>query len=55
MSIIFKASDVHQGHYVIVDGEFTGIVVNLYAYQTNDEYKECVDKQIKEYVDNETQ
>lgn len=50
--VIFKPSNVHQGHYVYVNGESTGIVVNLFAYQTIEEYKIKVDKQIKKYETN---
>jgi len=49
MSIIFKPSHVHQGHYVEINGVLTDIVVNLYAYETIDEYKKQVDEQIKNY------
>jgi len=49
VSVEFKPSYVHQGHYVEIDGEFTGIVVNLYAYETIDEYKKQVDEKINKY------
>lgn len=46
--VVFKPSDVHQGHYVYIDGKFTGIVVNLFAYETIEEYKVKVDEKIKQ-------
>jgi len=52
-SVVFKPSNVHQGHYVYVDGENTGIVVNLFAYQTIEEYKVNVDEEIKKSINNE--
>jgi hypothetical protein len=48
-NVTFKPSNVHQGHYVYINGESTGIFVNLFAYQTIDEYKTQKDKQIEEY------
>ena len=39
----FKPSNVHQGHYVYINGKSTGIVVNLYAYETIEEYKTAVE------------
>lgn len=50
MEVIFKPSNVHQGYYVIIDNESTGIIVNMYAYETIDEYKAEVDKKIEEYI-----
>ena len=47
--VVFKPSNVHQGHYVYIDGEPTGIVVNLFAYKTIKEYKIKVDKSIKQF------
>lgn len=47
--ILFKHSDVHQGHYVYINGQSTDIVVNYHAYQTIQEYKNKVDKQIQEH------
>lgn len=49
MNIIFKPSNVHQGYYVHINGEFTGIVVNLFAYKTIHDYKQKVDAKIKNY------
>lgn len=51
-NVTLRPSNVHQGHYVYINGESTPIVVNLYAYQTIDEYKTKVDKQIEEYESN---
>lgn len=48
--VVFKPSYVHQGHYVYIDGKSTGIVVNLYAYKTIEEYKVQVDKKIKQTI-----
>lgn len=48
-SVTFKPSNVHQGHYVYVNGKDTGIVVNLFAYQTILEYKKKTDKKINEW------
>ena len=45
--ITFVPSNVHQGHYVYIDGKPTDIVVNLFAYKTIDEYKNQVDEKIK--------
>lgn len=47
--VVFESSNVHQGHYVVINGEFTGIVVNKYAYDTIEEYKKEVDLKIKNY------
>jgi hypothetical protein len=47
--IEFKPTYAHQGHYVYFNGKFTGITVNLYAYQSIKEYKAKVDKQIEEF------
>jgi hypothetical protein len=47
--IIFKPSEVHQGHYVYIDDESTGIVVNLFAYETIPEYKKKVDNEIEQF------
>ena len=46
--VTLKESDVHQGHYVMINCEFTGKVINLYAYHTIEEYKQKVDKEIEE-------
>lgn len=48
-TIEFKSSNVHQGHYVYINGQETGIVVNLFAYDTIEEYKNQVDIKIKNY------
>lgn len=53
-SVIFEPSNVHQAHYVIVNGEDSGIIVNLYAYRKIEEYKNEVDNKINEYIKNET-
>lgn len=45
----FEPSNVHQGHYIIINGENTGMVVNYYAYLTILDYKNEVDKKIKNY------
>lgn len=47
--VVFKPSNVHQGHYVYINNESIGIVVNLFAYQTIKKYKTKVDKQIKQF------
>lgn len=47
--ITFKPSNVHQGHYVYIDGKETDIIVNLFAYETIEEYKIQVDTKIKNY------
>lgn len=47
--VVFKPSNVHQGHYVYVNGEPTDIVVNLFAYETIKEYKVKVDKSIEQF------
>ena len=49
-SITFIPSNVHQGHYVYIDGESTGIVVNLFAYKTIDDYKQQIDNKINNYL-----
>lgn len=48
--VVFKPSNVHQGHYVYIDGKSTDIVVNLYAYKTIKEYKVQVDEKIKQAI-----
>ena len=48
-TVTFKPSNVHQGHYVYINGQDTGIVVNLFAYQTILEYKNKIDKKIIDY------
>ena len=48
-SVTFIHSNVHQGHYVYINVEYTGIVVNLFAYQTILEYKNEIDKKINEW------
>jgi hypothetical protein len=48
-NITFKASNVHEGHYVYVNGINTGIVVNLFAYETVEEYKQKVDLAIEKF------
>lgn len=53
-SVVFEPSNVHQGHYVIINGESSGIILNLYAYKTIERYKNEVDNKIKEYIKNET-
>jgi hypothetical protein len=47
--VVFKPSDVHQGHYIYINGVNTGIVVNMFAYETIDDYKKYVDKKIKQF------
>ena len=53
MKVVFEPSNAHQGHYVIINGETSGIIVNLYAYETIEEYKNEVDNKIEEYIKNE--
>jgi uncharacterized UBP type Zn finger protein len=48
--ILFEPSNVHQGHYVIINGETSGIIVNLYAYEMIEEYKKEVGNKIEEYI-----
>ncbi|MCZ2393395.1 MAG: hypothetical protein LC105_06045 [Chitinophagales bacterium] len=48
-TVTFKPSNVHQGHYVYINNQETGIVVNLFAYQTILEYKKETDKKINEW------
>jgi hypothetical protein len=50
--IIFKPSQVHQGHYVYINDESTDIVVNLFAYETIDEYRKQVDEKIENFKTN---
>lgn len=54
--IIFKASNVHQGHYVMINGKDTGMIVNLYAYNNPycSDYKRGVDNKIKLLIKNQT-
>lgn len=54
--IIFKASNVHQGHYVMINGKDTGIVVNLYAYENPScaDYKKQIDSKIELLLKNQT-
>lgn len=42
-NVTFKASNVHQGHYVYINGEDTGLVINLFAYETINDYKKKTD------------
>ena len=51
MKVTFKPSNVHQGHYVYINGVSTDIVVNLFAYKTISEYRDKVDEQIKKAID----
>jgi hypothetical protein len=51
-NIVFEPSNVHQGHYVILNGEDTGIVVNLYCYKINEDYKKEIDNKIQQYATN---
>tara|TARA_R110002126_G_scaffold5861_1_gene31209 strand:+ start:60 stop:224 length:165 start_codon:yes stop_codon:yes gene_type:complete len=48
-NVTFKPSDVHQGHYVCIDGKETDIVINLFAYETIKEYKEQTDQKISKW------
>jgi hypothetical protein len=48
--VVFKPSNVHQGHYVEVNGESTDLVINLFAYKTIEEYKVKVDKKIEKII-----
>ena len=41
--ITFKPSNVHQGHYVYINNEETGLVINLFAYNTINDYKKKID------------
>ena len=47
--ITYKASNVHQGHYVLIDGEECGMVINLFAYKNPlcKDYKKEVDNKIE--------
>jgi hypothetical protein len=47
--IVFKPSQVHQGHYVYINNVCTDIVVNLFAYKTIDDYKKYVDEKIEKF------
>jgi hypothetical protein len=49
--VTFKPSNVHQGHYIMVNDENIG-VVNLYAYETLPDYKKEVDDKINNYIKN---
>lgn len=49
MKVTFIPSNVHEGHYIHINGESTDIVVNLYAYKTIEEYKKQVDEKIENY------
>jgi hypothetical protein len=51
--IEFKPSNVHQGHYVYVNGESTDILVNLSAYNRITDYQESVDKKIQQFINNQ--
>lgn len=48
--VVFKPSNVHEGHYVYIDEKSTDIVVNLYAYQTIKEYRIRVDETINKLL-----
>ena len=50
--ITFKPSNAHDGHYVYLNGESTGIVVNYHAYTNPNcaDYKRYVDEKIKKLV-----
>jgi len=48
-TVTFKPSNVHEGHYVYIDGKQTDIVVNLFAYQTILKYKKETDKKINKW------
>ena len=48
--VVFEPSNVHQGHYVIINDEFTGILVNYYYYTINEDYKKNVDNKIEQYI-----
>jgi len=48
-TITFKPSNVHQGHYVYINGEDTGIGINLYAYETIESYKHETNKKINKW------
>ena len=47
-NIVFKPSNVHRCHYVIINQKFTGIVVNFDFYSRNKEYKNEINNKIKE-------
>jgi hypothetical protein len=49
--VVFKPSNVHQGHYVEINGESTDLVVNLFAYKTIKKYKVEVDEKIEKLID----
>ena len=44
--ISFKPSEVHQGHYVYIDDEEAGLVINLHAYETLKDYRKITDQKI---------
>lgn len=48
--VIFEPSNTHQGHYIVIDNESTGMVINLYFYKINADYKKEIDEKIKEYT-----
>ena len=50
MTVEFIPSNIHQGHYIEINGEFTGMIVNLYAYQTIEEYRNQVDEKIEKFT-----
>ena len=52
--VVFKPSNVHQGHYVYVNGVSTDIVFNLFAYETISEYKDKVDEKIKKVLNEQS-
>ena len=50
--VIFKPSNIHQGHHVVINGKSTGMVVNLHAYENPEciDYKQRVDREIEELL-----
>jgi len=49
-NVAFIASNVHQGHYVYVNNEETDIIINLFAYETNKDYKDEIDNKIQTVI-----
>lgn len=47
MTITFVPSNVHQGHYIHINGENTGEVVNYFAYLTIRDYQKKVNEKIE--------
>lgn len=52
--ITFEPSNVHQGHYVLINGEECGMVINLFAYKNPlcQDYKKEIDNKIELLIKN---